>query len=259
MKPLLDQITENPQSWNLYAYSRNNPLAIVDTDGNIVATVTGALAGGVIGGTIELYRGGSFFRGAATGALAGAISGSVIDTGGASLGVLALAGATGGVGGGVLDRALNGQGTGIGDVAVDATVGAAIGVVGGKLGEVVVNTVTERFLTSVATKAAGTVGAGTGAVHGTKIHTEFANTIKSSVGGKLLNLKSEVPYRGGKVMDYGTKGSVRPDVVRGSPSRPGSVYDLKTGKATLTPRREQQLQQHLPNKKPVRQIRPDEE
>jgi len=137
-EPLADQIPEDPRSWNLYVYTRNNPLALVDTDGNFVATVTGALAGGVIGGTIELYRGGSFLKGAATGAFSGAIAGSVIDTGGTSLGVLALAGATGGVGGGVLDRSLNGQATGIQDVAVDATVGAAAGVAGAALGKAAV-------------------------------------------------------------------------------------------------------------------------
>ena len=33
-KPLIDQHAENPQSWNLYAYVRNNPLASVDVDGH---------------------------------------------------------------------------------------------------------------------------------------------------------------------------------------------------------------------------------
>jgi RHS repeat-associated protein len=31
--PLADQHLENPQSWNLYAFSRNNPLKVVDRDG----------------------------------------------------------------------------------------------------------------------------------------------------------------------------------------------------------------------------------
>jgi RHS repeat-associated protein len=257
--PLLDQTPEHPQSWNLYAYARNNPLANVDRDGNLVATVTGTIAGGAIGGTVELLRGGSFFRGAATGALAGAISGSVIDTGGASLGVLAIAGAAGGVGGGVFDRALNGQSTTLGDVASDATIGATAGVVGGKAGEAVVNTVTQRFLSSVATKAAGTVGPGSGALHGVKVHAEFANRIQSSFAGRLLNLHSEVSYSGREVVRYGAKGSVRPDVVRGSTTRPGAIFDLKTGKSRVTPKRAQRIQQHLPHKAPVRQIRPYED
>jgi RHS repeat-associated protein len=257
--PLLDQSPEQPQSWNLYTYARNNPLANVDRDGNLVATVTGTIAGGAIGGTVEFLRGGSFFRGAATGALAGAISGSVIDTGGASLGVLALAGAAGGIGGGVMDRALNGQTTTLGDVGMDATVGAAAGVVGGKAGEAVVNSVAQRFLSSVATKAAGTVGPGSGALHGVKVHAEFANRIQSSFAGKLLNLHSEVSYSGRELVRYGAKGSVRPDVVRGSPGRPGAIFDLKTGKSRVTPRRTQRIQQNLPHKAPVRQIKPDED
>jgi RHS repeat-associated protein len=32
-KPFADQHPENPQSWNLYAYVRNNPLSMVDPNG----------------------------------------------------------------------------------------------------------------------------------------------------------------------------------------------------------------------------------
>ncbi len=32
-EPLTDQWTNNPQSWNLYAYARNNPLRFTDADG----------------------------------------------------------------------------------------------------------------------------------------------------------------------------------------------------------------------------------
>ena len=37
--PFLDQKPTNPQTWNLYAYGRNNPLSHVDPSGNIVETV----------------------------------------------------------------------------------------------------------------------------------------------------------------------------------------------------------------------------
>jgi RHS repeat-associated protein len=33
-KPFLDQHPEDPQSWNLYAYVRNNPLKLIDIQGN---------------------------------------------------------------------------------------------------------------------------------------------------------------------------------------------------------------------------------
>jgi RHS repeat-associated protein len=35
-KPFADQHPANPQSWNLYSYTRNNPLTSVDTDGEAV-------------------------------------------------------------------------------------------------------------------------------------------------------------------------------------------------------------------------------
>jgi RHS repeat-associated protein len=35
-KPLLDQHIEDPQSWNLYAYARNNPLIYIDPTGEAI-------------------------------------------------------------------------------------------------------------------------------------------------------------------------------------------------------------------------------
>jgi RHS repeat-associated protein len=35
-KPFADQHPSNPQSWNLYSYTRNNPLRFVDDDGQVV-------------------------------------------------------------------------------------------------------------------------------------------------------------------------------------------------------------------------------
>ncbi|HEY1809167.1 MAG TPA: RHS repeat-associated core domain-containing protein, partial [Acidobacteriaceae bacterium] len=35
-KPFADQHPANPQSWNLYSYTRNNPLRFIDSDGQIV-------------------------------------------------------------------------------------------------------------------------------------------------------------------------------------------------------------------------------
>ena len=43
-KPFADQFVENPQSWNLYSYTRNNPLKYVDKNGEAVYCPTGDLS-----------------------------------------------------------------------------------------------------------------------------------------------------------------------------------------------------------------------
>ena len=40
-KPLLDQHIEDPQSWNLYAYARNNPLIYIDPTGEAIELLGG--------------------------------------------------------------------------------------------------------------------------------------------------------------------------------------------------------------------------
>ena len=97
------------------------------------------------------------------------------------------------------------------------------------------------------------VGKGKGAVHGTKIHTEFAERVKNT-----LDLPTEVSYKGGIVVKRGTKGSIRVDVVKGNPEKPTAIFDLKTGKAKLTKRRIKQIRKHLPEGYkdiPIKEIR----
>ena len=72
-----------------------------------------------------------------------------------------------------------------------------------------------------------------------------------------MNLNTEVSYSGGQVVQRGTPGSVRVDVVRGNPNNPGAAFDLKTGAAKLTPARTQQIQQNLPRPVPVKEIKPN--
>lgn len=61
------------------------------------------------------------------------------------------------------------------------------------------------------------------------------------------SLSTEVSYLNGDVVPYGTRGSVRLDVVEGSLLAPAAVYDFKTGGATLTPSRIEQIRAHLPS------------
>jgi len=44
-EPLVDQHTQDPQSWNLYSYVRNNPLRAVDQDGRECVTLDGGGTG----------------------------------------------------------------------------------------------------------------------------------------------------------------------------------------------------------------------
>ena len=64
-KPFADQHVSNPQSWNLYAYTLNNPLRFVDQDGQIVVekrdttyyTVSGATANEAMGNANQHFSG----------------------------------------------------------------------------------------------------------------------------------------------------------------------------------------------------------
>jgi hypothetical protein len=115
---------------------------------------------------------------------------------------------------------------------------------------------TSAQLSSLASKAQATVGTGSGPVYGTAVHSAFAAEI-STLGDS--NLSTEISYLNGRVVPYGTAGSVRLDVVEGGDMTPTAVYDLKTGTATLTPDRIAQIQANLPagyQNVPVIEIRP---
>jgi len=105
-------------------------------------------------------------------------------------------------------------------------------------------TSTQSALTEAAQRAGEAVGPGCGPVHGTRVHTAFKEEVKALGRG---DLKTEVSYLNGRVVDYGTPGSVRLDVVEGPVTAPTAVYDLKTGSATLTPERIAEILRHLPN------------
>jgi RHS repeat-associated protein len=139
-----DDYLANPQYWNKYAYSLNNPLKYKDSDGALPHAVVGGLVGGGIGGALELYsqiRSGQDINwakvatktgaGAAVGATAAATFSTSLLFQGFALGVVA-------TGSGIADRALdNDSSTQALDktaIAIDATAGAASGLVGGVIG-----------------------------------------------------------------------------------------------------------------------------
>jgi len=110
-------------------------------------------------------------------------------------------------------------------------------------------------LQGAANRAAETVGPGSGPVHGTAVHTEFASEVEA-LGNS--NLSTEQSYLNGSNVSYGTPGSVRVDAVEGPVDAPTAAYDLKTGNATLIPARTEQIQSNLPggSNVPVREIKP---
>jgi RHS repeat-associated protein len=146
-----DDYLANPQYWNRYAYSLNNPLKYKDSDGHLPHAVVGALVGGGVGGALELYsqiRSGQDMNwakvatktgvGAAVGATAAATFGASLLVQGTALGVVNTAA-------GIADRALdNDAATQALDptaLRTDAAVGVVAGVVGGAVGKQVQNAV----------------------------------------------------------------------------------------------------------------------
>ena len=106
-----------------------------------------------------------------------------------------------------------------------------------------------------ANRAWRAVGRGRGAVHGTRVHTEFSKQVRQISKGRL---HPEVAYRNVVRVNQNTPSSIRVDVVRGNPNRPKEIYDLKTGNARLTPKRVEQIRRHLPKERrniPIREVR----
>jgi len=99
-------------------------------------------------------------------------------------------------------------------------------------------------LENLADSATSALGAGKGAVHGSNVHAEFAKRVWA-LGDTRLH--AEVSYKDGKIVPYGTPGSVRVDVVYGDPAAPTALIDLKTGGAALSKSRANALVKKSPN------------
>jgi RHS repeat-associated protein len=117
-------------------------------------------------------------------------------------------------------------------------------------------TSTAEALEGAATRAAATVGEGSGALYGTAVHTNF-NSEVAALGNEGLNINPS--YLNGKVVPYGTAGSVRPDIVEGPVATPHAIWDLKTGSANLSSSWISRVRGNLPagsENIPIRVVRP---
>ena len=80
---------------------------------------------------------------------------------------------------------------------------------------------------------------GRGPVAGTHKHTAFSNEVNALNNN---NLGTEKSYLNGVEVSYGTKGSIRFDVVLyDSNGNPSAAWDFKTGAATLSTSRVEQM------------------
>jgi RHS repeat-associated protein len=99
-------------------------------------------------------------------------------------------------------------------------------------------------------------GNGSGAVYGTKVHVEFKNQI-NLLRTEGVNVSAEVSYLNGKVVPYGTKDSVRADVVSGDINAPSTIFELKTGQAKMTKAEINNYKVNVPSSvKTIQQIKP---
>jgi hypothetical protein len=94
-------------------------------------------------------------------------------------------------------------------------------------------------LTAAAGRAADAVGEGEGHAYGSAVHSAFQEEV-DALGDS--SLKTEQSFLNGKPVTYGTKDSVRPDVTEfDGQGNIKAVYDLKTGGATMSAARMQQI------------------
>ncbi len=100
----------------------------------------------------------------------------------------------------------------------------------------------ESWLKSFAKKANLEIK-GTGHVAGTQKHSVFGKCIKDFGNNRL---RSEVSYKNGKEVKYGTPGSIRFDaVLYDKANKPIAAWDFKTGSARLTATRIENMQKAI--------------
>jgi len=269
----VDKLADHPNQVDKspYAYAWNNPVYYTDPDGNCPNCITGLIGagiGGLIGGAFEigsqLYNNGSVSDWGAVGGstMQGVVTGGAAGlTGGASLLTTAAVAGGANVVGGTVNRTIQGEETTLSNLVTDATVGAVFGAGGKYIGQGLKSlsgSVSQRAtskLTDAATGVLNKMGAGKGAVYGTKAHSAFAKAVNGmKIGDNVI--KTEVSYLNGQVVSYGTKGSARIDA--GLFDKNGKllqVFDLKTGGAKLTSKQVQHIQTQTRSQVTVTEIR----
>jgi hypothetical protein len=228
---------DDPQTWNMYAYVRNNPTTLTDPSGLEPQEAEGSCTN-TNADTCQGNKSGLLDR--ANDVMTGASK----ELQNNLFFLLNLD----------LDAMTNGRFTPFPELQPDNSdqaIGmAAAGIMmmavpgGGEEEAVVTVEETTADLTAAAGRAAETVGEGSGAVYGTKVHTAFKAEVDAMGNGTL---EAEQSFRPGEgVVRYGARGSVRADVVqRDAQGNVAAVYDLKTGRAMLTPARVQQIREAI--------------
>jgi hypothetical protein len=109
-------------------------------------------------------------------------------------------------------------------------------------------------LQEVAVDTLEEMGPGSGPVYGTEFHFEFGANVMA-LGRPDLFVEQSFDASG--LVQYGTDGSIRTDVILGkSPTDPVAIYDLKTGSATLTSARAADIRAMFPGfKGPIIEIK----
>jgi hypothetical protein len=102
---------------------------------------------------------------------------------------------------------------------------------------------TRNDLEAAASRARTQAGPGSGHEYGSRVHKIFAEIVEAM--GRT-DLEPEVSYLNHRRVNTGTPGSIRADVVLGSPDNPIAIFDLKTGSATLTSARILEIRSQLP-------------
>lgn len=110
------------------------------------------------------------------------------------------------------------------------------------------------ILEELSRQAADIVGPGKGPVYGTHVHSTLADLIEQGVLDDVLpkGMRAEISYvPTGDVANYGTKGSIRVDIIYDVDPETVYIYELKTGGGTLKEPRIDRTLRYFAGKKTV--------